>query len=94
MKKGAIFSECGKYRYALWRIWDERDPLVMCIGLNPSTANADDDDPTIRNLTTLFKASGFSGFYMTNLFALISSDPDDLRYSINFTMVNPSFILK
>jgi hypothetical protein len=26
---GADFSECGKYRYKLWRIWDENKPLAM-----------------------------------------------------------------
>lgn len=31
---GAEFSECGKYRYKLWRIWDDKLPLAMCIGLN------------------------------------------------------------
>jgi hypothetical protein len=73
--KGAKFSECCNYRYQLWRIWDESLPLAMCIGLNPSTANADDDDATIIHLTHMLKRLGYGGFYMTNLFAIISSDP-------------------
>lgn len=79
MIKGATFSECGKYRYRLWRIWDETGPFAQCVGLNPSTANADEDDPTIRNLTSILKNNGYGGFYMTNLFALISPFPQDLR---------------
>ena len=79
ISKGAEFSECGKYRYALWRIWDDRLQKVMCIGLNPSTANAEKDDNTISNLTRILKRAGYGGFYMMNLFALISPHPEDLR---------------
>jgi len=75
---GAEFSKCGKYRYKLWRIWDEALPKVMCIGLNPSTANAIKPDPTITNLTLMLKKLGYGGFYMMNLFAWISSKPEDL----------------
>lgn len=76
--KGAEFSEDGKYRYRLWRIWDDRKPLAMCIGLNPSTANANKDDATIRNLIQMLSKLGYGGFYMMNLFAYISSNPNDL----------------
>ena len=75
---GAEFSECGKYRYKLWRIWDRNLPIVMCIGLNPSTANATKTDPTITNLKKMLSILGYGGFYMMNLFAFISSKPADL----------------
>lgn len=77
--KGAEFSTCGKYRYVLWRVWDDSLPYAMCIGLNPSTANSEDDDPTISNLTRILRNNGFGGLYMTNLFAMISANPEDLR---------------
>lgn len=76
--QGAEFSPCGKYRYKLWRIWDPLLPKSMCIGLNPSTANADTNDATIRNLIGILTKLGYGGFYMMNLFAWISSNPDDL----------------
>lgn len=79
MKKDAEFSDCGKYRYWLSRIWDAEKPNAMCIGLNPSTANGIDDDRTITNLTELLKSLGYGGLYMLNLFAFISTDPDKLR---------------
>lgn len=79
MKNGAIFSECRKYRYVLSRVWDEHKPKAMCIGLNPSTANEDNDDQTILNLRKILDHLGYGGFIMTNLFALISSKPDALR---------------
>lgn len=76
--KGALFSECGQYRYRLWRKWDDSKPLVMCIGLNPSTANTDRNDATIHLLTRMLTKLGYGGFYMMNLFAYISSKPNDL----------------
>lgn len=75
---GAEFSNCGKYRYKLWRIWNPDLPKAMCIGLNPSTANATKPDPTITNLTAMLVRLGYGGFYMMNLFAWISSKPEDL----------------
>lgn len=75
---GAEFSECRRYRYKLWRIWDPSLPKAMCIGLNPSNANAAKNDPTINNLITMLKILGYGGFYMMNLFAWISSKPEDL----------------
>lgn len=76
---GAHFSECRKYRYALWRIWDERKPSVMFIGLNPSTANETEPDPTIRRVIGFAKQWGYGGVYMCNCFPYISTDPNDLN---------------
>lgn len=75
---GAEFSACGKYRYKLWRIWDSALPKAMCIGLNPSNAGVEKNDPTITNLKTMLSKLGYGGFYMMNLFAWISSKPADL----------------
>src|SRR6188472_3585079 len=77
--KGAEFSECGKHRYALWRIWDDQKPLVMFIGLNPSTATADKDDATIRRVKAIAAALGYGGVYMCNCFSYISTNPDMLK---------------
>lgn len=76
---GAEFSKCGKYRYQLWRIWDTTKPLVMFIGLNPSTANDTTDDPTIRRVKSLTASWGFGGFYMMNLFPFITPYPEELE---------------
>ena len=75
---GAEFSECRKYRYALWRVWDESKPLVMFIGLNPSTANEVDNDPTIRSVGRIAKANGYGGFYMMNCWAYVATKPENL----------------
>ena len=84
---GADFSTCGKYRYSLWRIWDKSKPLVMFIGLNPSTANATSDDPTIRRVKSIAANLGYGGVYMMNCFPYISTDPKKL-VSSGGTLVN------
>lgn len=81
MGKGATFSGDGVYRYSLWRIWDESLPKVMCIGLNPSTANGTKNDNTISLLIAMFKYLGYGGFYMVNCFAYITSDPKLLKHN-------------
>lgn len=76
---GANFSEDGKYRYSLWRIWDNSLPLVMFIGLNPSTANQIDNDPTINCVIKFCKQWGYGGVYMMNCWAYVTSDPKLLK---------------
>lgn len=75
---GAKFSDCGKYRYALWRKWDSTKPFIMFIGLNPSTATAIMDDPTIRRVKRFAKDWGYGGVYMANLFAFVTPYPEEL----------------
>lgn len=78
MIAGAEFSTDRKYRYALWRIWAQSKPLVMFIGLNPSTANETEPDPTIIRVMGFARSWGYGGFYMMNLFGIVSSKPEIL----------------
>ena len=71
----AEFSTDRVFRYALYRTWDRDKLKVMFIGLNPSTADEDVDDPTIRRCTRFAAAWGYGGLIMTNLFALRATDP-------------------
>ena len=73
--KGAEFSDCGRYRYRLWRNWSAFGRVVAFIGLNPSTADAEKDDPTIRRCIGFAKAWGFDGLVMLNAFAFRATDP-------------------
>lgn len=77
MRSDAIFSKDRnrKYRYILWRIWDETKPTVLFIGLNPSTADETTDDPTIRRCIDFAKSWGYGGIFVANLFAFRSTDP-------------------
>lgn len=81
MKTDAVISNCGQYRYVLTRRFDDMladHPLALFLMLNPSTADADLDDPTIRRCIGFAKAWGCSGVVVVNLYALRSTDPSQL----------------
>lgn len=74
------FSPCRAYRYTLWREWDMMNSeYAMFIGLNPSTADETQDDPTIRRCIDFSKQWGYGAFCMTNLFAFRATDPKDMK---------------
>lgn len=77
-KSGADFSADRKHRYRLYRIWDETLPKVMFIGLNPSTANETEPDPTIGRVISFARSWGFGGVYMMNLFTFVTAHPEEL----------------
>ena len=77
--QGASFSRCGRYRYAVWRTWDDTKPRVVFVGLNPSTADARIDDPTLVRCMGFARDWGFGGVVTGNLFAWRATDPRDLR---------------
>jgi hypothetical protein len=78
VEAAAGISECGQYRYWLTRVWDKSKPVVAWIMLNPSTADALVDDPTIRRCMGFARAWGAGGIYVANLFAFRASNPCDL----------------
>lgn len=94
MKQGALFTECRKYRYRLWRIWDESLPLIMFIGLNPSRANETRIDPTVGRVIQFSKDWGYGGVYMMNLFSLVSPYPKDLLTCENPVQDNNRHLLE
>lgn len=77
--KSAVFSPCRKYRYALYRTWDERLASCMFVGLNPSTADETKNDPTIRRCINFAKRWGCGGLIMANLFAFRATKPEDMK---------------
>lgn len=80
-KKSAIFSKCNRYRYELQRCWSKpvsKKSTITFIGLNPSTADATVDDPTIRKCIAYAQKWGYSRMLMVNLFAWKATDPASL----------------
>lgn len=71
----AEISACGRYRYELRRTWDTRLRPVSFVMLNPSTADAAEDDPTIRRCIGFARSWGFGELRVYNLFALRAKDP-------------------
>lgn len=78
VESDAKISDCGNYRYWLTRIWDRSKPLLIWVMLNPSIADADADDPTVRRCIAFAKAWGYGGIIIVNLYALRSTDPKAL----------------
>jgi len=79
MTSGAHFSRCRRFRYALWREWNDDAPKVLMIGLNPSTADATRNDPTIRRCIGFARDWGFGGVWVLNLFAFRATYPEVLK---------------
>lgn len=75
---GAIISECGRYRYMLKRVWGDEPLLPFCM-LNPSTADAEQDDPTIRRCIGFSKREGYGGIIVVNLYAFRATNPKDMQ---------------
>lgn len=74
----AVISACGQYRYRLERTWGFGTRMAF-IMLNPSTADASVDDPTIRKCMAFAKRWDFGGIVVGNLFGLRATDPKELR---------------
>jgi hypothetical protein len=80
INSGAEFSPCRKWRYALWRNWEEGNnrKSVMFVGLNPSIADEVENDATIRKCIGFAQRWGYSGIYMVNLFAFVATKPSHM----------------
>lgn len=74
----AQFSSCNKYRYKLWRRWAD-GPSVAFLMLNPSTADAFRNDPTVERCHRRAVDMGFSALEVINIFAFRATDPKDLK---------------
>jgi hypothetical protein len=71
----AVFSACGTWRYELHRELPGGNGTLNFVMLNPSTADAVRDDPTIRRCIGFARAWGFAHLVVTNLFALRTPEP-------------------
>src|SRR3989441_9105308 len=66
---GAVFSKCRRWRYLLWRRWDEKRPSANFLMLNPSTADETQLDPSCTRARDYAARLGFGGLFVTNIFA-------------------------
>jgi len=76
--RSAVLSDCKTWRYVLTRTWSE-GLKVLFIMLNPSTADASHDDPTLRRAIGFAKLWGFAGLTICNLFAFRTAYPRELK---------------
>lgn len=77
----AIISDCGLYRYNLSRNWGTGYGTALFIMLNPSTADAENDDPTIRRCIGFARRLGYAGLEVVNLFAFRATNPAMMKAS-------------
>ena len=88
--KRAVISECNLYRYELHRTWDKSKPKVLFIMLNPSTADAMNDDATTIRCINYAKRWGFGSMMIGNIYPYRAKSPRRLmawktfgeRYSV------------
>jgi len=77
---GADLSDCGTYRYTLWRHWKLfPQACVLWLMLNPSIADHTQDDPTIKTCIHFSQLWRYDGMFVGNLYALRSPHPDALK---------------
>ena len=70
----------SEYRYILGTYG--KNPLI-CIGINPSTAEPDKLDPTLQSVSRIAAGNGFDSFIMFNVYAQRATRPDDMDQSWN-----------
>lgn len=77
--RSAVLSPCRRYRYTLTRRWTA-DPGPICVvaALNPSTADAEHDDPTVRRCIGFARRYGAVELRIVNLYALRATDSHEL----------------
>lgn len=78
MLRTARLSDDGAYRFTLHRIWGSPTNLLTFIMLNPSTADALVDDPTIVRCINFARDMGHGGIVVVNLYAYRATKPADL----------------
>ena len=76
---GALFSSCRRWRYLLWRRWDESRPVANFLMLNPSTADEVKLDPSCTRARLFAERWGYGALIVTNLFGWRATDPDEMK---------------
>ncbi len=76
--QGATFSADLAHRYRCWRTWATDRPVLAWLMLNPSTADAEVLDPTLRRVEAFSRRENAGGFEVWNLWSLRATDPAEL----------------
>lgn len=78
MDKGAAFNADRTRRFRLWRIWAKDLPLLVIVGMNPSKADENDNDPTVERCARRADLLGYGGIVMINMLDIIETDSTKL----------------
>lgn len=80
LKREALLSDDGNYRYVLHNSWDESKDNLAVIMLNPSKADELKLDKTVMNLNNFAVDNDFGSLTIVNLYAFMATEPKDLKY--------------
>lgn len=94
MKNSATLSVCKTYRYTLTRDWGPGFKTLCWIMLNPSTADATDDDPTIRRVIHFSQSWGYDKLVVVNLYPFRSPTPADCRQWADWESTGPDWHIR
>jgi hypothetical protein len=83
MDRTATFDATGHYRYRLTRRWQPDGPCLTFVMLNPSRADHEREDPTLRRCIHLAQGWGYGGLVVVNLFAYCTAYPRELRHVVD-----------
>lgn len=89
--RSANLSRCGAYRFTLTRTWSSEGRHVCFIGLNPSTADHRQDDPTVRRWIHFARSWGYGGLTAVNLYPLRTSSPAECRAWADYMANGPDW---
>ena len=78
VRSNAVFSDCGRYRYWLERIWNLDAPILPWVLLNGSSADSARNDPTVRRVIGFTRRWQFGGLWLVNAYAAMATNPRDL----------------
>src|SRR3954447_24752698 len=76
---GARFSSCRRWRYLLWRRWDEARPVANFLMLNPSTADEFRLDPSCTRARLYAARWALGALIVTNISAWRATDPRQMK---------------
>lgn len=78
----ANISVCGRYRHLLERLWNPGKKTVLFVGLNPSKADSETDDPTVRRMLDFAEQWGYGRLLVCNLFDWRATDPREMKRAV------------
>ncbi len=81
--QNASFSKCGLYRWWLKRTINSNERKLLFIGLNPSIAGKEINDPTTTRLINFCRSWDYGTLLVINLFGLITTFSSSLKYASN-----------
>lgn len=93
MKNTTELLKSRNYRFALCRTWDNSKLGVLFIGLNPSSVDEINDDPTLARCINFTKSWGYGSVCMANLFAYCVTEPSDMK-AVNNPIGNYTWLKK